>query len=57
MHDLASAFIQKAAGLLLKHQSDREMRTLLVKSSEFSGFTEVKVAPIIPECKSVAESE
>lgn len=43
--------IQKTAGILLKHQSNRKSPSVFIKRNSFEGFQEMKVQLIDPPCK------
>lgn len=51
LHDLATSWIQRTAGVLLKHQSDVEPRTLIIQQGHVEGVSEIKIDPIFPDCK------
>lgn len=48
---LVAPWIQRTAGILLKHQNDAAPRTLLVKTDHKKKLFEKKIDPIVPNCK------
>jgi hypothetical protein len=51
IHDLVIPMVQKTAGILLAHQANNKIMSVMIKSGNSKMFKVISVRPHVPQCK------